>query len=547
VKKAGIVAVILAVLAAPAAIGMVALMSILSFSAANQSQNACVAPIGVFAPMGGPVRWPVVGPFKVTSEFGMRYNPGNIDHGQYRLHAGIDLASGTGPVVAAAAGVVSGTPSSTTGGNIVEIDLGGGVVTRYLHLSSRTVTVGEKVWAGKQIGVEGATGNVSGVHLHFEVLISGQPVDPRGWLTQQGLVVPPTGGSSTAPGVVAIDPGGVDGLNTAPISLAPAGDLGASQPLVSALPAQVGVWKGDQVANAAQVIKAGQDRGLDAKTITIAVMTAMAESSLQNLNHGDAVRNDTIGLFQEGPERGPYAQRMDPYGAANIFYDHLVKVPGYLDLEPTIAAHQAQANADPYHYAPRWPDAVQMVSTLTADPELLQNLPASGPVAGCANGGPAAYTGTGDGSGQAIVDAASHYLGTPYSWGGGTTTGPSLGTYTSGSLDGTHTVGFDCSGLVLFAVFQATGIQLPHSAELQGRDARGAVVPRDWTQLQPGDVISFSEDGSGAPGSFGHVGIYLGNGQMIHAPRPGENVQIVQLRGSAYYEPMAWSIRRYAH
>ncbi|ACZ32441.1 Peptidase M23 (plasmid) [Xylanimonas cellulosilytica DSM 15894] len=545
-KKAVIVVIVLTVLAVPAAMFGLALMSVLTISGANAAQNACVAPIGSFASMGGPVRWPVVGPFTVTSEYGMRYNPGNIDHGEYRLHAGIDLASGTGPVVAAAAGIVSGTPTSATGGNIVEINHGGGLVTRYLHLTSRTVAVGDRVWAGRQIGIEGQTGNVSGVHLHFEVVTNGQPINPRGWLTQQGLVVPPTGSAGTAPAGVLVDPGGLTNVDTDPISLEPAA-VGDSRPLVSALPSQVGAWQGDQVANAAQVIKAGQDRALDAKTITIAVMTAMAESSLQNLDHGDAVRGDTIGLFQEGPERGPYDQRMDPYGAANIFYDYLLRVPGYLDLEPTIAAHKAQANADPYHYAPRWPDAVQMVSTLTADPELLQNLPTTGPVTGCANGGPEALAGTGDGSGQAIIDAATHYLGTPYSWGGGTTTGPSLGTYTSGSLDGTHTVGFDCSGLVLFAVHHATGIELPHSAELQGTDPRGAVVARDWAQLQPGDVISFSEDGSGAPGSFGHVGIYIGDGKMIHAPRPGKTVEIVQLRGSTYYEPMAWSIRRYAN
>lgn len=91
----------------------------------------------------------------------------------------------------------------------------------------------------------------------------------------------------------------------------------------------------------------------------------------------------------------------------------------------------------------------------------------------------------------------------------------------------------------MFAVHNATGISLPHSAEVQGHDPRGVTVPRDWAQLQPGDVISFSEDGSGAPGSFGHVGIYVGDGQMIHAPSPGKSVEIVQLRGTVYYERMA--------
>nr|WP_238362789.1 C40 family peptidase [Actinopolymorpha pittospori] len=145
---------------------------------------------------------------------------------------------------------------------------------------------------------------------------------------------------------------------------------------------------------------------------------------------------------------------------------------------------------------------------------------------------------------RAVVAAAKHYIGTPYAWGGGDINGPSAGTYSS--TGGGRVVGFDCSGLVLFAVYNATGVQLAHSAETQGKDSRGSVVPWDWDKMRAGDVVSFSEDGSGAAGSFGHVGIYLGNGQMIHAPRPGKSVEIVQLRGSRYYEPMAWSIRRYA-
>lgn len=547
-KKAGVVAAVLVVLAAPAGMVLAALFSMVSVMSAGAAQSPCISPIGLVQPMGGPTRWPVTGQFKVTSEYGMRSNPGNINHGQYRLHAGIDLAQsgGPAPIVAAVAGVVSGTPTDVSQGNVVEINHGDGLVTRYLHLASRSVKVGDTVWAGRQIGVEGATGNVTGAHLHFEVRTNGTPINPRGWLTSQGLSVPPTGGIGTAPGIVTAPSAPIPTVQLVPTPLNQTGTVGPARTVISTLPSRVGVWQGEQVTNAAHIIKAGQARELDAKTITIAVMTAMAESSLRNVTHGDAVRGDTIGLFQEGPERGPYEQRMDPAGAANIFYDYLLRVPGYLQLAPTIAAHKAQANADPYHYAPRWPDAVTMVSTLTADPSLLASLPASGPIDGCENGGPGSAPEPGDGTGPAIVEAATHYIGTPYSWGGGTTSGPTLGTYTSPSLDGTKTVGFDCSGLVLFAVYNATGITLPHSAEQQGQDPHGAVVPRDWGQMRPGDVVSFSEDGSGAPGSFGHVGIYIGDGKMIHAPRPGESVQVVQLRGSKYYEPMAWNIRRYA-
>ena len=543
-KKWLVILALVAAAVAPVVWFMSSLASVLLFSTSGASQNACVAPVGVVAPLGGPVRWPAAGAFTVTSEYGMRHNPGQINHGQYRLHAGIDLAVSSGQIVAASDGVVSKTPTSATGGNMVEIDHGGGLVTRYLHLASRNVQVGDQVWAGRLIGAQGATGNVDGAHLHFEVTQAGRPTDPRQWLTQQGLTVPPTGGTGTAPAVVLGDPGRM-ALDPQPALLAPSTEPGATQGVVDTLPEQVGAWRGQQIHVAAQVIKAGQDRSLDAKTITIAVMTAMAESSLENKAHGDAVRADTVGVFQEGPERGPLEQRMDPYSAAGIFYDHLLDVPGYLDLEPTIAAHRAQNNADPYHYERSWPDAVLMVSTLTADPGLLENLPATGPVVGCEDGGPGLLEGTGDGTGQAIVEAATHYVGTPYSWGGGDIGGPTLGTYTSPSLDGTRTVGFDCSGLVMAAVHHATGVTLPHSAEDQGKDARGRLVPRDWSQMRAGDIVSFSEDGSGAPDSFGHVGIYLGGGKMIHAPRPGKSVEIVQLKGSAYFEPMSWNIRRY--
>ena len=105
--------------------------------------------------------------------------------------------------------------------------------------------------------------------------------------------------------------------------------------------------------------------------------------------------------------------------------------------------------------------------------------------------------------------------------------------------------GFDCSGLVLFAVYNSTGLQLAHSAETQGHDARGRTIPRDWTQMRPGDIIAFSQ-AAVAPGSFGHVGIYVGDHQMVHAPHPGANVEITSL-DTAYYANAAWAIVRYAN
>lgn len=536
-----------AMLIVPALLGLVAVLF-----GASASASPCISPPGPVGTAGGPVRLPVVGSFSVTSEFGMRYNPGPYGHGEYKMHSGLDLSETPVPTtaVAAKAGVVKALPIDPAGGgNMVEIDHGGGLVTVYMHLASRSVAVGDQVWAGRPVGVEGTTGNSTGPHVHFQVEINGQPTDPRLWLTGQGVALPAPQGSGVAPAAVPPPPTGTDlppVSGPTPVNLT--GSPGGTKPVSTNLPAQVGPYKGEQVLNAAYVIKAGQAMSLDAKSITIGVMTAMGESGLVNVDHGDTVGPDSRGLFQQRDNGawGSYSDRMNPTIAATDFFKALVAVPGYLSLEPTIAAHVVQRNADPYHYAPFWSDAVLMVSTLTQDPALLQQLPATGTVAGCENGGPAGPPPAGDGSGAAIVAAATHYVGTPYSWGGGGINGPTLGIYSSPSLDGTHTVGFDCSGLVLFAVYNATGIQLAHSAETQGHDPRGAVVPRDWNQMQPGDVISFSEDGSGAPGSFGHVGIYIGGGKMINAPRPGKSAEVAQIAGVGYWETMAWSIRRYA-
>ena len=80
--------------------------------------------------------------------------------------------------------------------------------------------------------------------------------------------------------------------------------------------------------------------------------------------------------------------------------------------------------------------------------------------------------------------------------------------------------GVDCSGLVLLA-HRAIGVRLTHSSAVQGRG--GKKVP-DGQQL-PGDVVCYS----------GHVGIYIGNGKMIHAPEPGKRVCVVKVYGSPWY------------
>lgn len=119
--------------------------------------------------------WPVAG--KITSTFGERRNP--IGAGN-DFHPGLDIAADTGtPIAAAAAGrVISAGPDGGYG-NLIVVDNGNGVTTRYGHCSQIFARVGESVTAGQTIGAVGSTGHSTGPHLHFEVRVDDKPVDPQ--------------------------------------------------------------------------------------------------------------------------------------------------------------------------------------------------------------------------------------------------------------------------------------------------------------------------------------------------------------------------------
>ncbi|MDF2915832.1 MAG: hypothetical protein K0S70_49 [Microbacterium sp.] len=141
-----------------------------------------------------------------------------------------------------------------------------------------------------------------------------------------------------------------------------AGDTAA---VTKDLPKKVGTWDTDQVKMAARLVGAAHEVKANEQATTIVVMTAMGESSLTNLNHGDAVDNTTIGVLQQDDSYGERADRLNPEKAAKAFLAKLVKVPDWETLEPTIAAHKVQVNAAPYHYAKFWTDAQQMVAAVT--------------------------------------------------------------------------------------------------------------------------------------------------------------------------------------
>ena len=116
--------------------------------------------------------WPVNAP--ITSPFGWRWG---------RMHEGLDLGAAYGtPIAAAAAGVVIYAGWEGGYGNLTVIDHGGGLATAYGHQSRIAVSVGQSVAQGEIIGNVGSTGHSTGPHLHFEVRVNGQAVDPLGYL-----------------------------------------------------------------------------------------------------------------------------------------------------------------------------------------------------------------------------------------------------------------------------------------------------------------------------------------------------------------------------
>ena len=136
--------------------------------AAAQSSSG-LAPAELYPPLDGPV----------VSAFGPRLHP---ILGYTRMHTGIDIDGPRGAdIFAAASGTVILAGSYGGYGNAVIIDHGGGMATLYAHQSSIVVSKGQKVLIADLVGHVGSTGLSTGPHLHFEVRLSGNPVDPASY------------------------------------------------------------------------------------------------------------------------------------------------------------------------------------------------------------------------------------------------------------------------------------------------------------------------------------------------------------------------------
>ena len=116
----------------------------------------------------------------MSSGFGYRSDPFN---GGAAMHAGLDFKGPVGtPILAAAEGIITSAGSQGGYGNTIEITHANGLVTRYAHLSGFNVKSGQRVARGVQIGRMGSTGRSTGSHLHFEVRLNGQAINPRKFL-----------------------------------------------------------------------------------------------------------------------------------------------------------------------------------------------------------------------------------------------------------------------------------------------------------------------------------------------------------------------------
>lgn len=321
--------------------------------------------------------------------------------------------------------------------------------------------------------------------------------------------------------------------------------------------------------NARVIAQVGREMGASQRDIQIALMTALQESTLRNLKWGD---RDSQGLFQQRPSQGwgTVAQVTNPQYASRKFYEALLKDGKRDSRSLTQAAQRVQRSAYPNAYAKHEGaaadllaqlgggggapaggasfgaatpasaaereaqlqqqieepltfnakavgiQAVDSVGTQAADQPVTQEQMAAVEMPQRTEGDPFLPTMTtsqynpiaagGGATGKAadMVAFAKQFLGTPYKWGG---TGP---------------LGFDCSGLMQY-VYRQFGIDLPRVSAQQAQ--AGARISLD--QLKPGDMVAW--DNSSRNNGADHIALYIGNGQVLHAPRPGDKVKVSAL------------------
>ncbi|MFC8529193.1 C40 family peptidase [Nocardia sp. NPDC057227] len=283
--------------------------------------------------------------------------------------------------------------------------------------------------------------------------------------------------------------------------------------------------------------------------VIVAELAALAtESSFRNLANPsvpESLNYSNDGLGYDHDSIGPHQLRasvwgsvgiatlMNPVHQINWFYDQAEKIgAAAAGMSPAQLAQAIERSA-PNAYAGQLDLARQLYAAFAdVDPGATPRSGSSSMAPGCGAGDSGALVpGESSAFGQAVIAHAARWMGTPYVWGGGDTSGPTGG-------------GFDCSGLTLYAVYHASGgrIRLPHYTQAQQDHPATQEVP--FAQRAPGDLVFFT-----APGDADshHVGIYYGRDEsgrdlLLHAPQTGQTVTLTPLSA---WEGERMDIRRY--
>jgi len=265
-----------------------------------------------------------------------------------------------------------------------------------------------------------------------------------------------------------------------------------------------------QAADADLVVAAAMAASAEnLRAAQIAVMTAMTESGLRDLDYGP---QGSLGLFQQRPSQGwgTPVQVMDPTYATDTFVTHLLALPAWAALPPWVAAQAVQRSeyTDGFNYRTNWAPAGRVLAGVLADGDTPGACgQGAGGLAGprSGHGLPAGYAipaGTPP-EHAAVVAFALAQLGKPYRWGAA---GPGA---------------FDCSGLTM-AAWGSVGVRLAHFTGDQQNEGQ----PVSAAALTPGDLVLVPGMDPPGPGIAGHVGIYLGDNLVISAVDPADGVAV---------------------
>ena len=455
----------------------------------------------------GPIQQPTApGTTTFTSGFGPRWGA---------MHNGVDFAGPVGtPIYAALDGLIAAAGSSGEGPGVgfenwIIIDSvvdGRPVSTVYGHMYANGIHVkpGQTVKAGDHIAEIGNAGGSTGPHLHFEYwdggrLQGGTAIDPT---TKLGGAPAPSGQDASAPG------SNIDLMAAStPVDCGKGfGTAGGGDLMPGSVPPAFEEWfrKGGslcpQISPALLAADTKAESGFRAVT-----SPAGARGYTQFMDGTWAV----YGRDDDGNGRISQSDVGDAVMAQGRYFCEIARsvdswiADGSVKGDPLslyIASYNAgegaikQAGGMPSggDYSSETRPYVQKV--LSYIPEFEQP------------GGRGEFVPSPTAGGSNVVEAASQYFGTPYVWGGGGAGGPSGG-------------GFDCSGLTQYAYTRATGGKtvLPRTSEQQW--TVGTEIP--LSEAKTGDLVF----GSWEAGGPGHVGIYAGNGQMVHAPTAGDVVK----------------------